>query len=271
MIAENLESRDMSVVEYFDLEVEGQVWKQFIDEENQYLVVEGRNGDEHQVAFYIIDITKGEVINTIKPDDETWWLGIEDVQNGCILLHGYESEQSPVHKGVYCYDALTGQLLWEREDDYFYQKVDDKTIYLATSEQEFLKIETRSGEILETTAESLPLQTQEIKSIGYPLHYDKENSHFETLVKFLIQLQNIEPVNAIEYWESSQHIVISYYICDEENKLENYLLILSTEGEILFQDCIAESLEGVGLDTFFIYQEKLFFVQKKNKVVCIEL
>lgn len=262
-------ANNISMTEHFQLQIEGVIWKQFIDTNTHQLIIEGRNADLHQVNFYTIDLATGKIINTIEPEEETWWLGIEDAWNGKIIVHGYENEQSPIHYGVYCFDALSGQQLWENMEVYFYQK-EEQAIWVNSTENIFQKLDLTTGKVLEETT-SIPPEKNTEELIELPLHYSEENLHFSTLAKFLEQLQGVQAVKTIEYWESASRIVISYYICDDSEKLENYLLVLSTEGDILFQDCLESQLNGIGMDTFYLYQNQLFFIQEKKTLTCIEL
>ncbi len=257
------------ITEHFQLQVEGVIWKQFIDTSTNQLVIEVRNADLHQVSFHTIDLNTGNVVNAIEPEDETWWLGIEDVCDGKIIVHGYESEQSPIHHRVYCFDAFTGEQLWKNEEVYFYQK-EAQSLWVNSKENVFQRLALATGKVLEET-ENVPADNLIKQFVELPFHYTEENTHFLTLTQFLEQQQQIQAVKAIEYWESASRIVISYYICDDSQKLENYLLILSTDGEILFQDCLESQLNGIGMDTFYVYKNQLFFIQEKKILVCIDL
>lgn len=260
----------MSLSQHFEIEVEGFVWKQFIDPSQNHLILEVRNADLHQVSFHVIELETGKLIHSIFPEEETWWIGIQEVINGKIIAHAYESEQSPIHKGVTIYESKSATVLWENHEVYFYQK-EEHTIWVNTSEQTFLQLDLSNGEVLKTQKEipSVAISSKEL--VQLPLNYSEENTHFNTISEFLKQLQGVQAVKTIEYWESFNRIVISYYICDEEEKLENYLLVLSIDGEILFQDCLELALSGIGMDTFYVYQEKLFFIQEKRKLISINL
>lgn len=260
----------MSLSQHFEIEVEGFVWKQFIDPLQNYLILEVRNADLHQVSFHVIQLETGNLIHSIFPKEETWWIGIQEVINGKIIAHAYESEQSPIHKGVTIYDSKSATVLWENQEVYFYQK-EENIIWVSTSEQEFLQLEISDGKVLKTQKEIPFIITSSEELVELPLNYSEENTHFKTIFDFLKQLQGVEAVKTIEYWESLNRIVISYYICDEKEKLENYLLVLSIDGEILFQDCLDVELSGIGMDTFYVYQEKLFFIQEKRKLISINL
>ena len=46
---------------------------------------------------------------------ESWWLGMQTICDGVLILHGYEKPDMPLPKGISALDCATGNLLWEND------------------------------------------------------------------------------------------------------------------------------------------------------------
>lgn len=90
----------------------GPVWRMEIDPVTANLFAEVRNEKEKQVSFASISLASGTVNFKNLIMDERWLTGMECAYNGVLLLHNYESANSPVHKGIIAIDGISGQLLW---------------------------------------------------------------------------------------------------------------------------------------------------------------
>ena len=90
----------------------GIIWRLEIDELWQLLLIELRNTEEKQVAFASVNLLTGKVNFTNFTTPERWLTGIEAAYNGVMLLHFYQTEDGPSHKGLMAVDAVTGETLW---------------------------------------------------------------------------------------------------------------------------------------------------------------
>jgi hypothetical protein len=53
--------------------------------------------------------------------------------------------------------------------------------------------------------------------------------------------------------------------------LANYLIVLTSEGDVLLHEKAAENLKGIGIDTFFLLEGSLFFVKNKCELIRYKL
>lgn len=96
------------ISEQFD----GNIWRIEIDEISNTLVAEIRNSADKQVSFASISLADGHVYFKNFSMPERWLTGIETAFNGVMLLHNYQSEASPAHKGLVAIDVTSGEMLW---------------------------------------------------------------------------------------------------------------------------------------------------------------
>ena len=97
-----------NISEQFD----GATKRMEIDEVTETIFVEVRNSEEKKVYFGAINLSSGETFFRGLSTDERWLTGIEAAYNGVLLLHFYQSESGPAHKGLLAVDAFTGKTLW---------------------------------------------------------------------------------------------------------------------------------------------------------------
>src|ERR1700710_2286530 len=90
----------------------GAIWRMEIDEVSETLFVEVRDNEEKQVSFTAINFATGDVYFKNLTTPERWLTGIEAAYDGVLLLHNYQSEAGPTHKGVIAIDGHSGETLW---------------------------------------------------------------------------------------------------------------------------------------------------------------
>src|SRR5258708_7952946 len=102
----------MNMQPFISEQFNGAIWRMEIDELTETLFVEVRDSEEKKVHFGAVNLTNGEIYFKGLTTPERWLTGIEAAYDGVLLLHNYQSESVPVHKGLTAIDALTGKTLW---------------------------------------------------------------------------------------------------------------------------------------------------------------
>ena len=102
-------------------------------------------------------------------------------------------------------------------------------------------------------------------SVVMPLQYNEDSGHFRTMKFFLESRAGITPVSMVEYLEYHKFVIMSTYA--EAEGLANFLIVTDLEGNIVLKETLGSKLQGVGLDTFFIFDDKLFFVRNTSELV----
>lgn len=132
-----------------------------------------------------------------------------------------------------------------------------RVIYLSTNDGKVVA-PPETGEIIHTN------QTH------FPFQYVMGEPEFESVKKFLAGLA-VENVSlGVEYMELTHHILISYYSGVSGNYI-NSLACFSRQGKLLWQEQIGMNLKGIGLNTFFMAAERIFFVKNKSELVTFRI
>jgi len=126
---------------------------------------------------------------------------------------------------------------------------------------------------------TLDIYTQEVKEevidemdsvLQAPIHYLEGTDHFSTVSKFMHQKLNISPVKAVDYLESQGQIAISYYLWQTDH-LANFLLIMDLSGEEKSHLLLADDLQTIGIDTFFIVKSSLYTIRNKAELLIYDI
>ncbi|MEJ8757180.1 DUF4905 domain-containing protein [Pontibacter sp. H259] len=254
------------------------VWRLRPDATAQRLALEIRDGDLLLADFYTLELTKHELAKLPLPAAKNWWLGLEDAHEGVLFIHGYGDRQIGLHKGILAYNAETGTLQWEQPELAFYGVTSAGILALDLSTQTLTTLQTQTGTIL---TENLTLEAG-AKAVAnynvarnqlctYPMLYLPNEVYFTEVADFLEQILGVKPIGGIEYAETEQNFVISYYTEAGNGKTYNLLAVFTLKGDLLLNEPIATGLSGIGSDTFIIFNLKLYFIRQRTTLVVYSL
>lgn len=101
-----------SFTPFINQQFNGDIWRMEIDELNDTLVTEIRNSADKLVSFASVSLSAGRIYFKDLTLPERWLTGIEAAFDGVLLLHNYQSEAGPLHKGLVAVDEISGKILW---------------------------------------------------------------------------------------------------------------------------------------------------------------
>ncbi len=102
----------MNFLPHIDEHFNGDIWRLEIDEISGTLFIEVRDAAEKQVSFSAIKLNDGIVNFKDFTIPERWLTGMEAAFDGVLLLHNYQSETGPSHKGLIAVDSQSAEILW---------------------------------------------------------------------------------------------------------------------------------------------------------------
>jgi len=103
-----------------------------------------------------------------------------------------------------------------------------------------------------------------------PFQYLAGEHDFETVSKFLKTRTHNVPILGADYLEYKAFVFISFYF-GAPAAFTNQLACFSTTGELLWQDIIGTNLKGIGVNTFFVVSDYLFFVKNRSELVTFRI
>ncbi|HNU42289.1 MAG: hypothetical protein UZ12_BCD005000381 [Bacteroidetes bacterium OLB12] len=117
---------------------------------------------------------------------------------------------------------------------------------------------------------AVPVQFEYTIEALRPFVYVQGEPDFETVQKFLRQQLNQEIFLGAEYLETENLILISYYT-GQPAAYTNKLACFSHKGLLYWTEEIGTNLKGMGIGTFFIATNTVFFVKNKTDLVTFRI
>lgn len=256
----------------------GNIWKIKPDFFSQILILEIRQPEILQAAFYSLSTETGSLLLENFQDKERWWTGVEAAQNGSFFLHGYQvAKDTGQHLGIKAISETNGQLSWEKPTLTFFGLLTEKTLLAQNVMGQLIEIDILTGSEQKYSASPEHAKTQiqalelsRSQNLQVPLPYLPSDAYYPLLQNFIRKQTGREAQQTMEYLETETHIFLSFY--EEKNTvLANFLLVCSAQGEVLLDICLEPNVVGLGSDTFFIFADKLFFIQEKTSLACFLL
>lgn len=230
------------------------IWKFVTDEESGLIAVESRNAELKEAAFSVFNYRDGSTLIKEKKFEQSWRLTLCAIKNGCFYLTAFESDSSPVSKGVIAADAKTGNILWQQFNISFYD-----------ARQEGLRVYNPA------------LQPRKLELIDF-LSGNRIKTEQLTSVPASILLPVIVDDSMLPGWLDHLPISgeVSYlvhphktFLCFHENTANGMQLrLIAYQGDTIFlDDILLRDIQKLQLETFMVQQNHLFYIRNRNEIV----
>ena len=233
------------------------------------LILETRNATLQKVAFSALNFRKNEFLWLDQQLEESWWVSLTAVSENIVLFTIYIDRKNPDRKGTLAYALDDLRLVWWN-NDFSISEVYAHAVK-GQAGRYGLKhkiLDIKNGEEMH----SLEAMSPVVSFIQRPMQYAADSDHFNTVKTFLSEKLNLHPVSALEYLETDKNIIISCYIqIANGSELANFLIVMSRVGEVLLQVVLDQPVAGIGLDTFFLVDDLIFFIKNKTELVSYKL
>jgi hypothetical protein len=250
-----------------DEKFNGAIWRMEIDELSQTLFVEIRNNEEKQVHFGAVDLVTGKTLFKDLTTPERWLTGIETAYNGILVLHYYQSETGPTHKGLMAVDAFGAKMLWSNYNFAFdHLSVNGPIVYdTRLHPRKLFLADIETGE---TTRIYQPSVYKELKNnIVVPLLKDPG-----------LVAQEFKPVhpfgNMVHYLEYNNFRIVSLHAL-KGGQLKQWLYIfdcISPDScRKVYEDLLNSDIQKIQPEAFILHKNRLIYIKNKSelKVLCL--
>lgn len=249
---------------------DGLIFKVLPDRILPLLALEIRHTETKEASFAVIDYKKSQVLFNGLGLEENWWVGLTAFYEGKLFFHLFAGREYPEPTGLVVADVFEQSLLWEKKEVYL-EKVEMQGVLVSTlSKQgrEWLLLDINSGKELDKKdlANFERNYGQEATPLTFPSQYAQGTEHFKTIAQFLKHKLGVEATHKIDYLEWNDYILISYW----EGK-SNFLLSMSTQGEVLLHELLQENAGNQLEETFFLVNSYLVSVKHKHTILINKL
>lgn len=238
------------------------VWRMEIDEITDTIFIELRNNADKQVSFAAINLSNGDTNFKGLMLPERWLCGIETVHNGVLILHGYQSESMPIHKGLTGVDGITGALLWSDYNINFEvlttqgivvydARIQPKNLFVIDEQTGLRKAPyLPSADVIDTNIE-LP---QMIQAEALPHLLLVSNPH----------------LNVVHYLEHNNFRIVSLHALDGSHLTQN-MYVFDRNGNLLFDDILNNNIQKLQPEAFISYKNKLIWLKNRSEIKVLNL
>ena len=239
----------------FSKQFSGQIWRMEIDEQNSLIYLEIRNAAAKVVSFAAVDLASGETKFDNLTLPERWLTGIEAAYNGVLLLHGYQSQNAPVHKGLTAI-GRDGSVIWS---DYSltldHLSINGPVTYAAQIQPRRLyltDVETRQN----VRPFNSTLDTQYTNNIDFP----------ETIEAAALNLELPLPSynNVVDYLAANDYRIVSLHTF-EEGQLKQHLFVWK-DGVLVYEDLLNHNIQKMQPESFILCKNRIVYIKNKTEL-----
>jgi hypothetical protein len=235
----------------------GEIWRMEIDDRNELLFLEVRNSDDRRVSFASFSLQTGQFYFKDFTRPEHWLTGMEAAYDEVLLLHQYQSDTSPVHKGVIAIDGITGETLWSNYN-YAFDHLSDAGLVLFDSRIQPRKMFT------------VDIKTGDIKKTGSLIGFNDLESHivYPNTVDLSLLPAEFAPFNTCgktaHCLEFNNLIFVSLHTFT--NEVLKQLLYVFENGHRRYEDLLAENVQKLQPESFIMHKNRLIYVKNKSEL-----
>jgi hypothetical protein len=262
------------------------IWRVFFTSNNRILG-ETRNQDEKSTSFFCVDIHSGKPLWQNIGFDEPWWIGIEAVHEGWMILHGFVRPDMPEHRGIRVIDIESGKLLW-KNDTLSFWFIDNELLYAHKylfEKHICCELDIKTGEVVQETSDNLE-RVQELRQkvlqkesarkqdVIFPDVFDEQET--DSVVRTaVLQLTERKAIDGwIEYLSDRGILIVSHYRHEQNNPesglLNNILSVYDLRSEkTLYNEIIVRGVKSPSPDTFFVKENLLLFIAHQTKLTAL--
>jgi len=247
---------------FIDHQFPSPVWHFEIDNTTDTILLETRDASDKKVSFTSISLKTGQIYFGDLQTEERWLTGIECAYNGVLLLHNYQSDAGPAHKGIVGIEETTGNMAWADFNSAF----DHLTI--------------NGAAIYDTRLQPKKLMISDIKTVATLRKYEPSidleldsELRFPEIVpdEFALSLHlPVHPVeNTVCYLEHNSRIIVSLHAITD-GILQQHLYLMSGEG-IIYHDLLNSGIQKLQPESFLIHKHQLIYLKNHSQLKVLTL
>ncbi|WP_320002733.1 hypothetical protein [Shiella aurantiaca] len=239
------------------------IWKLMPDIRGRFLYLELR--DKTRQEMRIAQYTEKD--NSWKYQSFPWWSSIKGAKEQMLAFQHLNAPQDPSDTEVYVQEMKADTRLWTKSRSHivnpFFNGLMVKSF--ANDKEELSLLAWETGK-----PASFALDT-EPQRLFYPSRYHYKDEYFDSLQILIERMVGELAVKQCEYIEREGCIIISYY-CMKKPELVNNILVVDSDGEVVYHQPIDKSTNGQVADgTFFVWDKRILFIKDKTHLISLSL
>ncbi|OEK03644.1 hypothetical protein BFP97_19915 [Roseivirga sp. 4D4] len=247
----------------FSQDFTADIWE-VLSHGNQLLITT-RDSEKLTVSFSLFNLSTKSFLWKEISFEESWWISVYHFTEGVIIFQTYDDTQNIEARSVFGFDTVSLEAIWSVDQVKLFNVTSGLLTMASMDDPEAqFRIDIRSG--LEADESEVSLPEPNTSQATYPLHYEPESPHFETVSRFLKDRQDIVLEGSCDYLEWEGHFAVAAN-SKEDTGYNLDLFVFSLSGDLLLHEPLEKGLKGLATGTFFIVNQALIFVKGKRNLV----
>jgi hypothetical protein len=252
------------------------------------LVGEARNQETKRTSFFALDGNTGVPLWQNLVLNEQWWIGIEDISDGVLLLHEFASPDMPQHRGIIAIDLRTGNQLWSNGELTFWF-AHNRSVYahkMLFEKRVASELDVHTGQTVREFGEDLEPSLFEKREEAIRENQDglqfPEIGEFDRIDPRIAgmmrkELPATEVRGSVEYAHMDKFLLMNYHILvregnEERPLLDNQLKIIdAANGKVIYYDTIVHNSRAPVPDSFFVRNGTVHYIKDQKTLTAIHL
>jgi hypothetical protein len=244
------------------------------------LVGEVRYKDEKKVTFFCLNLHDGKILWKDRSVEEDWWVGIEGVHAGTVLLHLFARPDMPEHSGIMALDLGSGSGTWQHRTATI-EAMHDGCLYVrniadAPEDLHVLQIATGKDEgriSPDTEAVQRAFQHDpQPDGIEYPSRLSEGEEGwglFQSILGSKDQVGECEYVHVDERW------IFSYHARNARDagstSFQQYVAVADDAGKVLYDEVAHTEAHIPVYDSFFFRDGFLYYIRQEVDLLSVRV
>jgi len=248
---------------FIDEQFDGQIWKFVIDDRTGLLFAEIRSTDKREVSFASINLNTGKLNFKHLTPPEKWLTGLEACFNGVLFLNGYQSAQSPIHKGRTAVDGNNAAVLWSNYNYAIHKlSINGPIVYnIQVQPPAFYLLDAQSGATLRPYNASVDTELI-LSGITLPDILNAPPAIFNILF-------DGELTGNYHYMAYNDFRIVSLH-ASKHGFLKQYLFI-TLNGDVVYEDILADNIQKLQPEAFIMYNNQLIYIKSTAELKIVNL
>lgn len=234
-------------------------------------IIETRNPDNKTVHHTLIDLAIPSTVWHTTLSEIEWSTQLAGFSKELLLFHSYRYPDLPQADDLIGITTQTGKIVWTLPNHTLLRLEGEHlllTLYRGATGLQEKWFDLSSGHPI--AIENPVVTTTSVPSYTAPIRYLPDNIYFTTINTFIKELLSIPDAEVIDYLETTDFLVLSYYLY-QENEYQQWLLVLDKDSSILYHQSTGNQLTGIGSDTILFKNNKLVFLTNNNEFTSLNL
>jgi len=252
----------MELQAHISKQFKGTIWRMEIDALRDIIFLEIRNNEDRRVTFTAINLITAKTYFDNLTTPERWLTGMEAAYNGVLLLHNYQSETGPTHKGISAIDAVSGDILWSNYTIAFdHLSVNGPVAYDSRIQpRKLFLIDINTGATIRNYNPSIDIVLN--NNIALPAMISPADLPADIVVVNTFG-------NMVHYLEYNKFRIVSLHAL-MEGQLTQSVLVMDS-GETVYRDLLNQDIQKIQPEAFILHQNQLIYIKNKSELKVLTL